>query len=257
MKRDGVTLDEVLDQIPEVFARNQYTEVAEDVLIERLSARYGGRTNAAEAWEVASAQLRQPIVRRERVCEWNLFRRVLCITRLPSADEIARMEELYALTTPHEIDRRIRALSGAQFEHFLGELLRRMPGFKEVVVTQLSRDGGVDLRGKYVPDGRGPEWALIGQAKQVASPVAVEEARSFIGALDTCGQARVYGLFVSTGGFTDPAHQVLMRSRFPMAIWGLEEVRERVFECQLGLRRVEVSFEMPDETFWDEVFGGA
>jgi len=257
MKPDPSRLEEVLQTLPEYIRQGNDTELVEKDIIEILRPYYASRTDAADAWERAAMLLRQAVVRRGLVYEWKLFRRVLRITKLPSADEMERISELYALSTPVAIDQRIRSLSGTQFEQFLAELLRKIAVFRDVRVTQPSRDGGIDVKGRYVPDERGPEWVLLGQAKQVVAPVSVDEARSFIGALDACGAARVFGLFVSTAGFTDPAHQALSRSRFHIAIWGLEEIRERVFECGLGLRRVDISLEMVDETFWDEVVGGA
>jgi restriction endonuclease Mrr len=247
--------ERLISVLAQVTRTVQYEELPEHRLVGMLQENIGDYTTALEKWEEVAAELRQPVVRDGRVFEWNLFRRVMCVSRLPGPEELERFAELYRRSAPEQIDRRIRALSGGQFERFLGELLRSLPNFRGIHVTQISRDGGIDFRGKYAPDPRGPEWPLLGQAKQVIAPASVREARDFIGALDTSGQAKAFGLFVSTAGFTDPAHDTLQRSRYPIIIWGPEELRERVFEASMGLRRVSLVLDMIDETFWDELSG--
>src|SRR5262249_13026954 len=134
MKRDPGELEEVLGELRESCGELQYVEIAESAILEKLQIRAGSRTDAAEIWEYVAAKLRRPTVLDGRVYEWNLFRKVVCVTRLPGGDEVERIAEMYALSTPQEVDRRIRGLSGIQFEHFLGELLRRIPSFRSVVV---------------------------------------------------------------------------------------------------------------------------
>src|SRR5262249_42226746 len=105
-------------------------------------------------------------------------------------------------------------------------------------------------------DPQGPELALIGQAKQVSSAVGAGVARDFVGALATCGEAKPMGLFASTGGFTDAAAETLKRCPYHIMMWAMKEIRQRVLDRSLGVRRVNVALEVIDEIFWDEVFGG-
>src|SRR5436309_951875 len=237
MKASLDDFERVVAVLSQAARRVQYEEVPEHQVIAFLEQAVGDRTGAMETWEGVAPELRKPVVRDGRVFEWNLFRRVVCVSKLPDADELERIAELYRRSAPEEVERRVRILTGPQFERFIGELLRQIPNFRAVHVTQVSRDGGIDFRGRYAPDVRGPEWPLLGQAKQTAAPVAVREARDFIGALDTSGEVKTFGLFVSTAGFTDPAHEALRRSRYPILVWSIDEVRERVFEVSMGLRR--------------------
>jgi len=123
------------------------------------------------------------------------------------------------------------------------------------VITGASHDGGVDFKGRYVPDPQGPEVALIGQAKQVGGPIGAGAARDFVGALATSRETKPMGLFVSTGGFTEAAVATLRRSPYHVMIWSMKDILQRVLDLSLGTRRISVMLEVVDEIFWDEVFG--
>src|SRR4051812_36311292 len=109
-------------------------EVSEDDILRLFQERGINRTAAMEQFEKVSAKLRRPVVREARVFEWNIFRRVITVTRLLSAEDIERIAELYRISTPEEIQRRIRSFTGIQFERFVGELLSKTPNFLEIFV---------------------------------------------------------------------------------------------------------------------------
>jgi nicotinic acid phosphoribosyltransferase len=99
----------------------------------------------------------------------------------------------------------------------------------------------------------GHTFSLIGQAKQVAAPITAPTARSFIGAIDTAGVQHAVGLFVSTAGFTQQAISALGKSRYPIVTWGMTEILAKA--APIATRQVDISFTVPDETFWSEISG--
>jgi hypothetical protein len=254
------------DQFEAVVARlikaaenRERLDIPEQEVIGYIEELTGDHDKAVEAWESVAAGLRNWIVRGGYALQWNFIGNVVRVRALPTAEELESAAELYELATPLDLEERIKKLSGVEFERFLGEVLGTLPQLRHVSVTQPSRDGGIDFKGTYVAEHASPHFTLvgqatvIGQAKQISAPLAVDKARDFIGALDTAGERRVLGILVSTGGFTEPALDALRRSRFFIITWGLKDLLD--ISQAATTRRIQVSFSMPDETFWDELLG--
>jgi hypothetical protein len=233
-----------------------YAEIPEPDILTLLRESPSGADAAAEVWEEIASELRHPVVRMGYVYEWNIFRRTLCITRLPGGVECERISELYARSTPEEIRRRICALTGTQFEEFLRSLLAAEPTLKHVALTPGSHDGGIDVKGRFIRGHLLPELPLIGQAKQIAAPVSASMARDFIGALDTAGETKpVVGLYVSTSGFTAPAVEALASCKYHVMTWDLDEVTKRALAAGVGVLKIELPLLLADDTFWEELHG--
>lgn len=238
-------LEQVLPSVP-------FTEVSDKDLIGKLEKELGAHERAAEIWDEISQELRYPVVRRGYAYEWNMFRKVLVVTRLPDLVECERLAELYERSTPEELRRRICDLTGLQFENFIRSILSSDPKLTNISITAISHDGGIDFKGvivnDYVP------LPLIGQAKQTKTAVTASLARDFIGALDTSGQPKsVVGLFVSTGGFTEPASEAFRRSRFHIITWDINEVAHRAVKYGVGIKNKNLTITTVDDTFWDEL----
>lgn len=91
-------------------------------------------------------------------------------------------------------------MTGAEFERYLADLLRRLEW--SVELTPASRDGGVDLRASK-QDQIGVETLLYIQCKNQSSPVSVEIVRELNGVLDPNTQ----GVVASPSGFTGDARR--------------------------------------------------
>lgn len=257
MSVEGSTrLEGLVATIQRVRAPGPYTEIPETDILALLRGDPGRGGDVAEVWEEIEIELRHPVVRMGYVYEWNIFRRTLCITRLPGGTECERISELYARSTPEEIRRRIRGLTGTQFEEFLRSLLAAEPTLKHVSLTPGSHDGGIDLKGRFIRGHLLPELPLIGQAKQITAPVSASMARDFIGALDTAGETKpVVGLYVSTSGFTAPAVEALASCKYHVMTWDLDEVTKRALAAGVGVLKVDLPLLLADDTFWDELHG--
>jgi HJR/Mrr/RecB family endonuclease len=228
-------------------------EIDEKQVLIAIGTIVGSSLNAHEIWESISKQLLRRIVRQDYIVQWDMFRRVVKLWKLPTIQELESTCELYQSVTPTEIERRILALSGIEFEIFLASILTRLPQFREIATTQQSHDEGVDLKGIYVPGPDSPHFALIGQAKRVTSAVTASQARDFIGALHLSAERGLVGLFVSTGGFTQPARDALDKCNIRIMRWDMVTLIEHSKE--LTTKKVELSFGVPDNTFWDEILG--
>jgi len=244
-----------LDQLLDATRPNlPSTELDLTQVIGRLKGELGAGEAATEIWEELTKDLRTPVVHRGYAYEWNIFRRVLCITRLPTLIDYERFAELYERSTPVELKKRIQELSGPQFESFLKNVLAAESFLTNVVITGQSHDGGIDFKALYTRDHILPPLRLIGQAKQTNAAVSAGKARDFVGALDTSGESKsVIGLYVCTAGFTDPALEAFSRSRFHVMTWNLGEVTKRAIAAGVGVKHASLNFTLLDDTFWDEL----
>jgi SNF2 family DNA or RNA helicase len=95
---------------------------------------------------------------------------------------------------------RLGGMTGAEFERYLADLLRRL-GWS-VELTLPSRDGGIDLKAMK-RDPIGVETTLYVQCKNQNSPVSVEVIRELKGVLD----GNVQGVVASPTGFTGDAER--------------------------------------------------
>jgi len=245
--------DALIDGFIKAAGDKDRFEIDEGQVLTAVQAVAGPPSEAHEIWEPISKQLLKRIVRRDYIVQWDMFRRVVKLWKLPTIEELESACELYQNVTPREIERRILGLTGLEFETFLASLLTRLPQFREIATTRQSHDEGIDLKGIYVPGANSPHFVLIGQAKRVVSPVSAHQARDFIGALHLSGERGLVGLFVSTGGFTQPAQDALDKCNVRIMCWDLATLIEHSKE--LTMRRVELSFGVPDNTFWDEILG--
>jgi len=93
------------------------------------------------------------------------------------------------------------SLRPGEFEYLTGALFQKM-GY-EVLVTQASRDGGVDVEAKRIdPGGRG---LVLVQCKRYEKVVRVNAVRELMGVV--ARKQANKGVLVATCGFTRPAHQ--------------------------------------------------
>jgi len=90
-EQDPELMESLLQAISHSAGELRGGEVKEEEILRFLERSRGNRTGAAEVWEHLSTSLRNPIVRWGRVFEWNLFRKIVRVTKLPSAEEIERM----------------------------------------------------------------------------------------------------------------------------------------------------------------------
>ena len=60
-------------------------------------------------------------------------------------------------------------------------------------------------------------------------------------------------LLVSTAGFTEPAILAIENSRYHIIRWDINDLVE--VSRGIATRQFDVSFEVPDQAFWDEVIG--
>lgn len=122
-------------------------------------------------------------------------------------------------------------ISSDQFEQVGVEILKKL-GYKDVIKTQSSRDGGYDGEGYYI-QGVILHFKVIFESKQWKDNVGVNEIKKFYSTVEDKKAAK--GIFITTSDFSTGAEEFAERSGKIMLING-----ERLIEL---LREYEVGYE--------------
>jgi restriction system protein len=138
----------------------------------------------------------------------------------------------------------LKSLPPAGFERLCQRLLREA-GFKKVIVTGKSGDGGIDGEGILEVNPL-MSFKVLFQSKRYDKSVSSSQVRDFRGAMQ--GRADK-GIIITTGGFTQDAKKEAMRDGVPPIELVDGDALVDLFErCQLGLRQV-TAYEIIDEFF--------
>ena len=141
---------------------------------------------------------------------------------------------------------RARSASPAGFERLIGELLSAM-GFEDIDVTNISGDGGVDLRGTLVV-GDTVRIRMAVQAKRWKSNVQAPEVQRVRGSLGVHEQ----GLIVTTSDFSRGARDEALRpDAAPVALMDGEQ-----FAALLAKHEIGATVKRYDLYALDELEGG-
>lgn len=137
------------------------------------------------------------------------------------------------------------------FERLCKIMLNQM-GFEQVVLTDYSKDGGIDghaiLRLNPITSIR-----LCFQCKRYSDSIGVREMRDFRGAI--FGRAE-RGIFITTGKFTNDAQRESVREGVtPIELIDREKLMEILEEYQIGIEKRTIEFYDLDLDFFKNLDG--
>jgi restriction system protein len=136
----------------------------------------------------------------------------------------------------NEVRRRLReqlySLTPAKFETLIGSLLVKI-GFENVQVTNISKDGGIDVRGTLVV-AEVIRTNMAVQAKRWKNNVQAPIVQQVRGSLGTHDQ----GLIITTSDFSSGARQEAERANaVPVALMNGERLVTLLVEYRIGITR--------------------
>lgn len=144
------------------------------------------------------------------------------------ADQIARHND----AVRKKLLRRVQKLTAAEFEQLVGELLTAL-GFNNVTVTRISKDGGIDVRGRLVV-GDAVRIKMAVQAKKWKGNVQAPEVQKVRGSLG----AHEQGLIITTSGFSPGAVEEASRSdASPVGLMDGKQLIGLLVEHGIGVTR--------------------
>ena len=206
-----------------------YAEITR-LALERGLIHTKGRTPAASMYAAIHSEIGRQEERGESPRFVRPSRGMFGLTAwLP--DEVAGLIEERNREVRQGLLDRARSTSPADFEGLVGELLVAM-GFEEVEVTNVSGDGGIDVRGVLVV-GDAVRIRMAVQAKRwksnVIAPV-VQQVRGSLGAHEQ-------GLIITTSDFSTGAKKEAQRSdAAPVALIGGEQLAALLAKHEIGAR---------------------
>lgn len=148
---------------------------------------------------------------------------------LAGARQVALESDFAEVRAVHEL---LLRLDARVFEELVSELVWRM-GFKDVVLTSYSGDGGVDVTASF-PCGPISEQRFVFQAKRWQRQVGQGVVRELRGVLADDEQ----GVLIATAGLTGPARRLAQRWRRPIVLIEGQQLAELLIDHGLGLQRL-------------------
>lgn len=135
-------------------------------------------------------------------------------------------------TVRKKLHRQLRDMDPADFEGLIGQLLVAL-GFADVTVTDVSNDGGIDVRGTLVV-GDVIRTQMAVQVKRWKKNVPAPIVQQVRGSLGTHEQ----GLIITTSGFSKGARQEAERAdATPVALMDGKQLVQLLIENDIGVHR--------------------
>lgn len=158
-------------------------------------------------------------------------------------NSLAFQIEQHNKAVSQELKKRLQAMSPADFEELISQLLPKM-GFVEVELTPLNKDGGIDVRGIMVTNNviRTKMAVQVKRWKNnVHSPV-VQQVRGSLGAHEQ-------GLIITLGNFSKGAIEEASKvDKTPIALMNGDVLVSLLMEHEIGVKRINQSiFELEDK----------
>lgn len=203
-----------------------------------------------EQWE---RKLRQPVLAGYWATSYSVYSDSLVIEYVPDWSQIERATDIRGRNLHDDLVEAMSKLSATQFSIFLANLFSRVGWAADVVITKLSRDGGIDFQGHYLyPDQ--VKVQLFGQAKHWTGKVGSEPIRTFIGSVvsKAKGKASV-GVYVCSGGFSEDALKDIREAPFKLLKYDISELVKMMIELRVGVEDFQPHSLRIDASFWDEI----
>ena len=132
-----------------------------------------------------------------------------------------------------KLHQRLFAMSAGEFEALVGQLLVAL-GFEEVIVTKMSSDGGIDVRGTLVV-GDVIRTRMAVQVKRWKKNVQAPVVQQVRGSLSTHEQ----GLIITTSDFSAGAYEEAKQpDKIPVALMNGEQLVTLLIENDISIHRI-------------------
>jgi restriction system protein len=151
------------------------------------------------------------------------------------AGELASQIEQHNRQARKNIHDRLFAMPAKEFEELIGQLLVAV-GFEDVIVTNYSRDGGIDVRGTLVVgDVIRVNMAVQAKKWKKGENVQAPDVQRVRGSLGTHDQ----GLIITTSDFSSGAIQEAQRpNAVPVALMNGDQLVALLIEQNIGVHRL-------------------
>jgi restriction endonuclease Mrr len=173
---------------------------------------------------------------------------------VPPWENIAWAAEVRNMSVKQELRETIAGLSFDEFEHLMRQVFDHTNWARDIAVTKVSHDDGIDFEGKFVERSSGLLLPLVGQAKHWKAKVGSEEIRTFLGSIAVRNDHRMtVGVYVSTNGFTDDGLRMIRKAPNQIIWFDLDKLADLMIANRVGVSMVSVKGLGLDSGFWNDL----
>ena len=175
---------------------------------------------------------------------------------VPPWESISWATEIRNQNLKQELCDTISSLPFDAFEQLMRQVFIRTKWAKDISVTKISHDDGIDFEGKFVEASSGLLLPLVGQAKHRKTKVGSEEIRTFLGSIAVRNDRRnTVGVYVATHGFNDGALRMIRKSPNHIVSLDLDRLAGLMIDNKIGVSPVTVKGVRLDSGFWNDLNG--
>jgi restriction endonuclease Mrr len=173
---------------------------------------------------------------------------------VPPWESISWATELRGQNLRKEVCEAISNLSFEAFEHLMRQVFARIAWAKDISVTKVSHDDGIDFDGKFAEKSSGLLLPLLGQAKHWKTKIGSEAIRTFLGSIAVRNDHRnTVGVYVATGGFTEDASRMIRKSPNHIIWMDLDRLADLMITNRIGVASVSIKGMNLDSGFWNDL----
>ena len=204
-----------------------------------------------EKWE---DELRSRKIIKDYTTIYSETKETLTIQWLPNWENIDWVTEIRNNNLYNELKNTIKCLGYYEFECLIKKVFNDLPWMKEVHITKLSGDGGIDFVGKFIDEESHMELPVLGEAKHWTSKVGAKQIRDFLGAILLKSNKRTtVGIYVSTSGFSKDALKNIQSSPVKILNYDIDSITELMIKYKIGISKVTIPSSKLDICFWSDI----
>lgn len=244
------TIEDLVEGKTQVrFSRSEFLKLTRSFL-----RKYDNSGNPEEVLEDWARELNHSIFIKNYVVKYIPAVDSFSFQWVPPWENIAWAAETRNTGLKQELRESIVRLSFVEFEHLMRQVFVRTDWSKDVTVTKISHDDGIDFEGKFVEKSSGLLLPLVGQAKHWKTKVGSEEIRTFLGSIAVRNDHRMtVGVYVSTNGFTDDGLRMIRKAPNHIIWFDLDKLAELMIANKIGVSAVSVRGLGLDSGFWNDL----
>jgi len=250
---DNLILDKLQDKLQD---KRQY-HISKKELIKLIDKYFiseglsGDPVLIFEKWE---DELRFQKIIKDYTIIYSGTKEILTIQWLPSWENIDWATEIRTDNLDNELKNTIKHFDGYEFEHFIRDVFNDLPWMKEVRITKLSGDGGIDFVGKFIDEESHMELPVLGEAKHWTSKVGAKQIRDFLGGILLKENKRpTIGIYVSTSGFSEDALKNIRLAPVKIMTYDIDSITELMIKYKIGISNVAITGLKLDRGFWSNI----
>lgn len=245
------------DVIEDLVDGKVQVRLSDDQLLKLLrifTKRRGIQANPVELLENWTRDLNRSLSYKNYLIKYVPAVDALSFQWAPPWDNISWATEIRSKNLRIELRQAILSLPFDAFEQLMRQVFVRTKWARDIWVTKVSHDDGIDFEGKFFEDSSGLLLPLVGQAKHWKTKVGSEEIRTFLGSIAVRkDQRNTVGIYVATHGFNEGALRMIRKAPNHIIDLDIDRLADLMISNKIGVTPVSLRGVRLDSSFWDDL----